>query len=464
MSSEAVIEAKNVSKVYLLYNRSEDRLKQMLVPKVKSVLAPFLGGLMPRLRQDQPRFREFWALRDVSIRLMPGETLGIIGQNGSGKSTLLQIICGTLSPSAGVAYSRGKRIAALLELGAGFNPDFTGRENVFLNAAIYGLSRAEIDQRMEEIIEFAEIGEHIDQPVKTYSSGMFVRLAFSVIANVDADVLIIDEALAVGDAYFQQKCMRFLRKFQERGSIFFVSHDTGAMMSFCDRVVWLHHGSIKAQGDPKQVCEEYLAFLYQKHTGVDPDAPAGEALVAAEKSRTDGAGRAEEKTVFTEWSAANLPPPANSRGFGDMAAEIDGCQLFDDAGRSLQVATGWEVSQLVFTFKANSDVSSVIAGFIVKDRLGQYIFGANTYIENASSPLYLKAGDVGEARFKFVMPVLAPGTYSILLSIASGTLEEHVQHHWIHEAIIFHSQSSISTGVLLEIPVESALKAATTQN
>lgn len=462
MSSEAVIEAKNISKVYLLYNKSEDRLKQMLVPRVKRLLAPVLGSVLPRLRQDKPRFREFWALRDVSVSLMPGETLGIIGQNGSGKSTLLQIICGTLSPSAGAAYSRG-RVAALLELGAGFNPDFTGRENVYLNAAIYGLSRAEIDQRMDAIIEFAEIGEHIDQPVKTYSSGMFVRLAFSVIANVDAEVLVIDEALAVGDAYFQQKCMRFLRKFQERGSIFFVSHDTGAMMSFCDRVVWLQNGTIRAQGDPKQVCEEYLAFLYQKHTGVEPEtslAASAEESVSTEPQTSADAGPGGAEQAYNEWGQSELPPPANDRGFGDMAAEITGCQLAGEHGQILQVVTGGETCEIACNFKANSDLESVIAGFIVKDRLGQYIFGENTFKETASSPVNMSSQSIGEARFKFIMPTLAPGTYTVVLAIAGGTLEDHVQHHWLHEAIVFHSQSEINTGVLLKIPVKSTINAA----
>lgn len=449
MSFEPVMEALNVSKVYLLYNKPEDRLKQMLVPKFKRLFAPVIGKLFPRLRADAPRFREFWALRDVSVALKPHETLGIIGQNGSGKSTLLQIICGTLTPSTGVARSQG-RVAALLELGAGFNPDFTGRENVYLNAAIYGLTKAEIDDRLQAIVDFAEIGEHLDQPVKTYSSGMFVRLAFSVIANIDADVLVIDEALAVGDAYFQQKCMRFLRKFQEHGSIFFVSHDTGAMMSFCDRVIWLDQGSIRSQGNPREVCEEYLAYLYQKNTGSSDNkekTDLSDPELSINVISDDTTNAQIEKKIFDE------------RSFGDRSAEIISCSLRDMQGEILHSVRGGEAAKIEVTFRANTNVSSVISGFIVKDRLGQYIFGDNTAQISAQNSLDLYPADLGRAIFEFTMPELAPGTYLVVLSVASGTLANHVQHHWVHEAIAFDSHSSIDTGVTMRIPVKSSLSA-----
>lgn len=199
---DVVIEVREVGKCYQIYERPEDRLKQML------------------WRGRRRYFREFWALRDVSFSVRRGETVGVIGRNGSGKSTLLKMLCGTLAPTAGTLAVRG-RVAALLELGTGFNPEFTGRENVYLNAAILGLDDAEIEHYLPEILAFADIGEFIDQPVKTYSSGMAVRLAFAVAAHVRAEILIIDEALAVGDVFFVQKCMRFLRKFQESGTLFF---------------------------------------------------------------------------------------------------------------------------------------------------------------------------------------------------------------------------------------------------
>ncbi len=242
MSSEYAIRARHLGKSYQVYQRPGDRLKQFA------------------WRGRRRFYREFWALRDVSFDVAPGATVGIIGRNGSGKSTLLQLICGTLTPTTGSVELHG-RVAALLELGAGFNPEFTGRENVFMYGAVLGLNEQEIKDRYDHILAFADIGTFIDMPVKTYSSGMFVRLAFSVAINVDPDVLIIDEALAVGDARFQQRCMAKLRQLQERGvSVLFVSHDTEAVKRLCKHVVILHDGEVVNQGDPLSMANWYLAL------------------------------------------------------------------------------------------------------------------------------------------------------------------------------------------------------------
>ena len=248
MSSDTAIKVESLSKCYQIYDKPRDRLMQML------------------MRGRKQYFREFWALHDVSFELKRGETVGIIGLNGSGKSTLLQMICGTLNPTSGSVTTHG-RVAALLELGAGFNPEFTGRENVYLAASLYGLTTKEVDERFEAITEFADIGDFIEQPVKTYSSGMFVRLAFAVIAHVDADILVVDEALSVGDAYFVQKCMRFLRRFMEHGTLLFCSHDTGAIVNLCTKAILLNKGLVKAIGSPKEVTEQYLAALYEDAQG-----------------------------------------------------------------------------------------------------------------------------------------------------------------------------------------------------
>ena len=257
MSSEEVaIRVQGLDKCYQVYDRSSDRLKQFVLPRVQG----WLG------RKPRGYFREFWSLRGVNFEIRRGETVGIIGRNGSGKSTLLQIICGTLHPSAGHVEVHG-RVAALLELGSGFNPEFTGRENVFLNAAVLGLSAAETTDRFNDIEAFADIGDFIDQPVKTYSSGMLVRLAFAVIAHVDADILVIDEALAVGDAFFTQKCMRFLRSFMQTGTVLFVSHDTAAVQNLCTRAIWLERGEIVQEGSPKEVSEHYLEAFYEAQQG-----------------------------------------------------------------------------------------------------------------------------------------------------------------------------------------------------
>jgi len=258
MSSNTAICVDRVSKAYTIYARPQDRLKQMLASRVGRAL-----GLEPRRY-----YTEHWALRDVSFEVRRGETVGVLGRNGSGKSTLLQIICGTLAPTAGRVVTGG-RINALLELGAGFNPEFTGRENAVLNARILGLGRAEVEERLEEIESFADIGDFFDRPVKTYSSGMFVRVAFSVQASVDPAILVVDEALAVGDAAFQAKCLRRLRDLKARGtSILFVSHDMSAIRTFCDRAVWIDSGRLKMIGDVPKITAAYMEQVFLDH----PDA------------------------------------------------------------------------------------------------------------------------------------------------------------------------------------------------
>ena len=245
MTKAIAIETHGLGKKYHIYKRPIDRLWQMLS--------------RGRIRL----YDEYWALKDLSVQIESGQTIGVIGRNGSGKSTFLQMVCGTLSPSMGTLSVTG-RIAALLELGAGFNPEFTGRENVFLAASVLALDNATIQERYDSIVEFAGIGDFIDQPVKIYSSGMYARLAFAVAAHVDADILIVDEILAVGDAAFTQRCMRFIRKFKETGTILFVSHDTASILNLCDKCLWLENGMVRDFGDTKDVCHRYLASLEEE--------------------------------------------------------------------------------------------------------------------------------------------------------------------------------------------------------
>ena len=257
MPATTAISVQNVSKAYRIWRDPAARLK-----------APFLKiiyGILPFASKWQGRttkyYNDFYALKNISFEVKTGEALAIIGRNGSGKSTLLQMIAGTLTPTEGTITVKG-RVAALLELGSGFNPEFTGRENVYLNASVLGLTRPEIDIRYSQIAAFADIGDFIDQPVKTYSSGMTMRLAFAVIAHVDADILIVDEALAVGDVFFVQKCMRFIREFQKKGTLLLVTHDSASAQSLCQKAIWLHHGECRAQGTSKQITEDYLEAIY----------------------------------------------------------------------------------------------------------------------------------------------------------------------------------------------------------
>ena len=276
-SQDAAIILQDVSKVFEIYDRPVHRLLQMLC------------------RGRRRFYRSFEALHHIDLTIRKGECVGIVGRNGAGKSTLLQIIAGTLAPTTGSVRTCG-RVAALLELGSGFNPEFTGRENVFLNAAILGLSDAEIRARYDDIVAFADIGDFIDQPVRNYSSGMVMRLAFAVIAHVDADILIVDEALSVGDAYFTQKCMRFLRQFIATKTLFFVSHDVAAINSLCTHAIFLERGRIKSAGDPKQITELYLEDIFQavqgeKAAGTAPSAFARKKKIFAMPGRISSISR-----------------------------------------------------------------------------------------------------------------------------------------------------------------------------
>jgi lipopolysaccharide transport system ATP-binding protein len=447
MSSDAIaIRIQDVGKCYHIYDRPQDRLKQSIFARLQ-----ILAGQTPRRYS-----REFWALRGVSLDVRKGETIGIIGRNGSGKSTLLQVICGTLTPTSGTVETNG-RVAALLELGAGFNPEFTGRENVYMNGTLLGLSTKEIDARFDDICAFADIGEFIDQPVKTYSSGMYVRLAFAVIAHVNADILVIDEALAVGDAFFVQKCMRFLRQFMEKGTVLFVSHDTGAITNLCARAVWLERGQVRVSGSPKQVTEVYLAALYEGQQGRSVVHDAGDSAKQIVrtvpndqlKDQRLGLINASKYRNDIEVFAFNSSAPS----FGKGSSRIIDVKLMSEGGAVLGWVVGGEMVSVVIRVKAIEDIFAPIVGFMLKDRLGQTLFSDNTFLSYAKKPVRVGAGEVFEARFTFQMPILPAGDYVIAAAVAEGTQSEHVQHHWIHDALSLKSHSSSVCTGLVGIPM-----------
>ncbi len=446
-SDEIVIRVSNISKCYQIYNTPRDRLKQFILPYLQRLIG----------KHPKHYFSEFWALRDISFEVKKGETIGIVGRNGNGKSTLLQIICGTLSPTSGSIETKG-RIAALLELGSGFNPEFTGRENVYMNAAVLGLRKEEIDERFEDIVEFADIGQFIEQPVKTYSSGMMMRLAFAVIAHVDADILVVDEALSVGDAFFTQKCMRFIREFQANGgSLLFVSHDTGAVINLCQRAIWLNKGIVKLEGQPKDVAQCYLAELYESQQG--------ESTVVPGIALTDEVEVIDEQMRDMRLDFINTTPYRNDieifrfnsdvPSFGKRGGDIISVRLLDESNQALSWIVGGEKVKLKVKCRANINMFSPIVGFFVNDRLGQGLFGENTFNFLKTSPPHIKKGNNFEAIFEFKMPILPAGDYSITVALAEGTQQEHVQHHWIHDAVVLKSHSSsVSTG-LVGIPMNS---------
>jgi lipopolysaccharide transport system ATP-binding protein len=465
MSSEIAIRVEHLGKCYQIYDNPRDRLLQMLV------------------RGRKQYFREFWALRDVSFEVPRGRTLGIIGRNGSGKSTLLQMICGVLNPTSGAIHTHG-RIASMLELGAGFNPEFTGRENVFVSGALHGLSRAQVEARFDRIAAFADIGAFIDQPVKTYSSGMFVRLAFAVIAHVDADILVIDEALAVGDAFFVQKCMRFLREFASTGTLIFVSHDVGAVLNLCDTAIWLQDGRLIDVGAPKALTERYLQALYEAEQGPNRvaggaasagagtpapvataggDAPGTAAAHASAEGRTSGpqassaALRDQRQDLFNHSNLRNdieiFEFRPDSRAFGTAHALIESVRIEDVSGRPLSWMVGGEEVVVAVEAGAREPMSGPIVGFVVKDRLGQVLFSDNTYLATLGRPLQVAAGQRVRARFRFVAPRLPNGDYAISAAIAEGTQDNHVQHHWMHDALAFRVHATSVFVGLVGIPM-----------
>jgi len=449
MSYEPAISVSQLSKCYTVYTAPQDRLKQAIVPRLERAVAPMMR-LLGKQTGGRTYCRQHWALRDVSFSVEAGETLGVIGRNGAGKSTLLQLICGTLTPTSGHVEVRG-RVGALLELGSGFNPEFTGRENVYLNATVLGLGPDEIDAKLEDILAFADIGEYVDQPIKTYSSGMAMRLAFAVIAHVNADILIIDEALAVGDAYFQQKCMRWLRRFRETGSVLFCGHDVGAMINLCNRAVWLERGSVEAYGDAKNVCEAYSASIHAQAAGITDTSPRLKTVPShpEEPARRPKRNRPLAGGVF-EFNE-------NSASFGSGDATILHAAMMAADGSDLAWINGGEEVEVRARIRANRQIDNPIAGFIVKDRLGQPIIGDNTYLSYASEGLSLNSGDEVEARFVFGLPFLRSGEYSVTIAIASGTPLEHVQHHWLHDAFVFVVHSPYANGVMVAVPVTSTL-------
>lgn len=443
MSSDWAIRVRGLSKTYQVYDRPRDRGKQWVLPPLQRRF-----GLQPA-----QYYREVLAVEDVSFEVKKGDTLGIIGRNGSGKSTLLQLIVGTLSPTSGSVEIDG-RVAALLELGAGFHPEFTGRENVFLNGTLLGLSQQDIEARLDEMLAFADIGASIDQPVKTYSSGMVVRLAFAVMAHVKADILIIDEALAVGDAFFVQKCMRFLRAFMEQGTVLFVSHDSAAILNLCHRAIWIENGQVQIQGSSKTVTERYLASEHQAETFCTPDYSA----------KSDGAHRPLKASLhdmrLNFINQSNLRNDIEvfsfqrkGRGFGSGGARIVTAGFFDhEAKHELSWVIGGEAVCVIVQFVASVAIRRVVVGFFIKDRLGQILFGDNTHLTTNALPISLDAGEEAVACFPFRMPILPQGLYSADVAVADGTPSEHVQLQWLHDAFRLESRASSTSTGLIGIP------------
>ena len=429
-SNDIAVSVKNVTKTYRIFGHPGDRIKQ----------AFSLG----RIRLH----REFTALKGVSFDIKRGETYGIIGRNGSGKSTLLQLICGILKPTSGSVQING-RISALLELGAGFNLEFTGRENVHFQGAVMGISKREMESRFDAIASFADIGDFIDQPVRTYSSGMYVRLAFSVAIHVQPDILVVDEALSVGDALFTQKCFRFLHEFRKKGTLIVVSHDLQAITGLCEQVLWLDQGTVQASGQAKTVCESYLSALFGggKSSLENAEEEAGADWIDQRLPYLNASNLRNDLELYRFDSAAP--------SFGSGGAQIKDVRLINHAGQSYSWMLGGEIVTLLVQASVHASLATPIIGFIVKDRIGQALFGDNTYLSYADHPVSVSADSMLEARFVFRMPRLPIGDYSVSVAVADGSQEMPEFQHWVHDALVFQSRRSSVAGVLVGLPMQS---------
>ena len=426
MSSDVAIKVENLSKCYQIYERPQDRLKQAIYPRLQ------------RFVKNQPKqyYREFWALKDISFEVNKGETVGIIGQNGSGKSTLLQIICGTLNPTSGSMHTNG-RIAALLELGSGFNPEFTGRENVYMNSAILGLSQSEIESRLDDILGFADIGDFVDQPVKTYSSGMFVRLAFAVNILSDPEIMVVDEALAVGDMRFQAKCITALKRIQENGAtILFVSHDIGSVKSLCSRGIYLQNGQLKAIGRSGEIAERYIRDMREEiSTGFKNINPEDEKR-SADKLTKPTSADIKSKGKFTLAEEDQFARRINDYRYGSGEVKVRYAQFLDIDDVNIIEA---DFNQLIFLkIYFESTVDDIIApSYQILDNKKNEILGASPRV--LGLPLVnVKNGRNYVATYSTRLP-LQEGLYSITLYITKPKIKDETAEFFdvIENAFVF---------------------------
>lgn len=378
---DSVIEIKNISKIYNLYNKPSDRLKEALFSR-------------------KSRHTEFAALNDVSFNVNKGEILGIIGKNGSGKSTILKIITSVLTPTSGECIVKGK-IAALLELGAGFNMEYTGIENIYLNGQMIGFSKDEMDKKLQDIIDFADIGEHIYQPVKTYSSGMFARLAFSVAISVDPDILIVDEALSVGDVFFQNKCYRRFEEFRERGkTILFVTHDMGSVIRYCNRCVLLNAGKKVAEGKPQEMVDLYKRIMVGQWN---------ENEESSEKASSIQSSNVKNDQLWKDQISTN----PDIEVYGDGRADIIDFGIFSDTGDIGNNVYKGDYYSIKMRVRINEDNLNPIFAFKLRDIKGTELTGTNTMLEDIDTS-QCKKGDIVTITFR-QKQYLQPGQYLVSL-------------------------------------------------
>jgi lipopolysaccharide transport system ATP-binding protein len=440
MSSDAAIKVDRLGKCYHIYKKPSARLLQMLT------------------RGRRHYYREFWALHDVSFEIGRGETVGIVGRNGSGKSTLLQLICGTLNPSSGSISTNG-RIAALLELGSGFNPEFTGRENVYLNAAILGLSRPEIDSKLDEILAFAEIDDFVDETVRTYSSGMLVRLAFSVAINVDPDILIVDEALSVGDELFQRKCFAKIDAIRSKGTtILFVSHSASTIVQLCDRAILIDEGAKLAEDTPKSIVGAYQKLLYaprEKQQRIREEIRQGALTLriregddAFSDSSTD-----DSLTTSLRFDGHFFDPnlrPSSTISYESHGAYILEPKVLSDSGQRVNVLKQGETYTYTYLVKFTVAAKNVRFGMLIKTISGIELGGGTTASSVHKSIRSINSGSIYTIKFGFNCSLNA-GTYFLNAGVQGEVAGVEVFLHRVIDVAMFRileNHESTSTGII----------------
>ena len=454
--AENAIEVRDVTKIYKLYEKPIDRLKESLHPSHKSY------------------HKDFHALNGISFTVERGQTVGIIGTNGSGKSTILKIITGVLTPTSGEVKVDGK-ISALLELGAGFNSDYTGIENIYMNGTMMGYSRKEMDEKLQDILDFAEIGDFVYQPVKTYSSGMFVRLAFALAINVEPEILIVDEALSVGDVFFQSKCYRRMEEIRKSGTtILMVTHDMGSIIKYCDKVVLLNKGEFIAEGAAGKMVDMYKKILAGQMDALEVELAemndfSGDKVVVAEKNEEDSSeafdAAAGEAKAFDqsgkskeELMKSKLTINANRTEYGDGRAEIFDLGLLDERGNVTNLLLKGEMFTIKERIRFHADIPAPIFTYTIKDKKGTDLTGTNTLYEGTDiKPV--KKGDVYEVTFTQKM-TLQGGEYLLSMSCTGFEKGEHVVYHRLYDVANITVISNKNTvGVYdMEPEVEAVLK------
>ena len=444
---ETAIRVEDLSKCYEIYSNPHDRLKQFVAPRLQSVIG----------QTQKQYFREFWALKDVAFEIKKGETVGVVGRNGSGKSTLLQIICGTLYPTKGKVETNG-RIAALLELGSGFNPEFTGRENVYMNAAVMGLGKAEIGERYDDIVAFADIGQFIDQPVKTYSSGMMVRLAFAVAINVDPEILIIDEALSVGDELFQRKCFSRIEAIKKKGAtILFVSHSGSVIIELCDRAVLMDGGEMLTSGLPKKIVGSYQKLLYApvikseevreqiRNADVDFDITGNQTeKTSKERQFATDHNQQKQETFDPELK------PLSTIDYESHGATIEQPKILTLGGEQVNNLIRGREYRYIYDVKFSKNANNVHFGMLIKTTSGVELGGAASENSPGNVLSHVEAGSRYQIEFRFHC-VLNSGVYFMNAGVVGYVDGNETYLHRLVDAAMFRvqaDQKNLATGIV----------------